>query len=170
MRSTLSVCAAVCSISCSYLSSCSKRLASSEVLVILVALNLSVGTAAAQECGEISVRVVSLASNNGEVRFGLYNNEKAFKKGMGASIRKGTCQPKDHKCEFTISDVPCGEYAVIVGHDENRNGKIDWASGERFGFSNYDKKLGLHRPNYEKAKFVHDRQRTALEIPVFSAF
>jgi uncharacterized protein (DUF2141 family) len=143
------------------------RRSRSAALIILVGLSSSLVPVAAQQTGEIVVRVVGLGSNKGEVRFGLYDNSKAFKKGADYSIRRGTCYPiTECQCEFTIAEVPYGHYAVMVGHDENQNGKIDWISGERAGASNYKHKLRWY-PDFDKAQFDHSKQKTILEIPVF---
>jgi uncharacterized protein (DUF2141 family) len=143
------------------------RLLQSAILIILAAMSCLFVTGAAQQTGEIVVRVLGLESNQGEVRFGLYDNAEAFGKGAGYSIRKGTCPIQEHQCEFIIAEVPYGIYAILVGHDENQNGKIDWGfiSGERAGASNYTKKLRWY-PDFDKAKFEHKKQRTILEIHV----
>jgi uncharacterized protein (DUF2141 family) len=145
-----------------------KTLTQNTVLIILC-LNSSLTTFATQETGGIVVRVVGLASDKGDVKFGLYDNVKAFRKGAGYSISQGKCYPiKDRQCEFTIADVPYGVYAIMVYHDENQNGKFDWSlfSREKAGASNYTEKLWSH-PDFDKAKFTHTKQKTSLEIHVF---
>ena len=50
---------------------------------------------------------------------------------------------KNGQVEFVIPDVPYGTYAIIVGHDVNRDGKIDENpfSAELKGISNYTSKI-----------------------------
>ena len=50
---------------------------------------------------------------------------------------------KSGQCEFAIPDVPYGTYAIIVGHDVNRDGSIDENpfSSELKGISNYSAKI-----------------------------
>ena len=135
------------------------------LLIILVSLNSSLIPVAAQQTGEIIVRVVGLASNAGAVRFGLYDTADSFQQRV--AMRGGTCPIiKEHQCEFTIPAVPYGVYAIMVGHDENLNGQIDWISGERAGVSNYAGKLRWF-PNFDKAKFAHDHEKTFVEIRVY---
>jgi uncharacterized protein (DUF2141 family) len=142
----------------------SNRLLRSAAFASLVVLPLLLATAAAQQTGQIVVKVMGLPSDEGEVRFGLYDNAIAFKKGIGSSIRKGTCSPiKAHQCEFVIPDVPYGLYAILVGHDKNRNGRIDWERGERGGASNYKGRLWSH-PDFDKAKFLLNEPKKSLEI------
>jgi uncharacterized protein (DUF2141 family) len=133
-------------------------------LIILVSLSSPLLTVAAQQTGEIIVRVVGLASNKGEVRFGLYDTAESFQQRV--AMRSGTCPIKEYQCEFTITEVPYGIYAIMVGHDENLNGKIDWISGERAGVSNYTGKLRWF-PNFDKAKFDHTNEKTFIEIRVY---
>ncbi len=133
------------------------------LLILLVSLSSSLMTVAAQQTGEIILRVVGLASNAGEVRFGLYDTADAFQQRV--AMRSGTCPIKEYQCECTIPAVPYGVYAIMVGHDENLNGKIDWSSGERAGVSNYPGKLRWF-PNFDKAKFAHTNEKTLVEIRV----
>jgi uncharacterized protein (DUF2141 family) len=135
-------------------------------LIILVSLSSPLTTVAAQQTGEIIVRVVGLASNKGEVRFGLYDTAESFQQRGGHAVRSGTCPIKEYQCECTIPAVPYGIYAIMVGHDENLNGKIDWISGERAGVSNYTGKLHWF-PNFDKAKFEHTNEKTLVEIRVY---
>jgi uncharacterized protein (DUF2141 family) len=135
-------------------------------LIILASLSSPLITVAAQQTGEIIVRVVGLASNKGEVRFGLYNTAESFQQRVGHAMRSGTCPIQEYQCEFTITEVPYGIYAIMVGHDENLNGKIDWISGERAGVSNYTGKLRWF-PNFDKAKFAHTTERTFVEIRIY---
>ena len=74
--------------------------------------------------GDIRVKVVGLQSDRGEVRFGLYNRKEGFAT-KEAVVAKGAHPIKNGQCEFVIKAVPHGMYAVIVGHDVNKDGKID---------------------------------------------
>lgn len=99
-------------------------------------------------------------NSNGEVLFALYNKngsipddkyEKYFKKGISQVDENRTAT-------FTFKNLPVGNYAINVLHDENKNGKIDKKfmlpiPKEGVGFSNYES-IGLsNRPNFSKASF-----------------
>ncbi len=123
---------------------------------------------AAQLTGEINLRVLNLKSNQGEVLFGLYDTEEAFKSGDGYAIVKGSCIIKNFQCELIIPEMPYGTYAIMAGHDINKNGKISRNpfSDERKGASNYKKKLWWF-PDFKKAKFIHNKSKTILVISVY---
>jgi uncharacterized protein (DUF2141 family) len=65
-----------------------------------------------------------------------------------------------------FKDVPYGEYAVKVFHDENDNLKIDigWRGPtERYGFSNGARGI-FGPPDFDDAKFAFDKPELKLEI------
>lgn len=68
--------------------------------------------------------------------------------------------------EATFFAIPAGEYAVVVVHDENGNGRLDngllGLGGEPWGFSNSARPL-LGRPDFADAAF-EVREDTAIEI------
>jgi uncharacterized protein (DUF2141 family) len=137
---------------------------------ILLALVLVLGAASpglAQQRGEIRVKVAGLRSDQGKLRFGLYDKKETFATKDGPIV-KGA-RPIDHgQCEFAIPDLPYGTYALIVGHDVNGDGKIDENpfSPELKGISNYSGKI-LWFPSFEKARFRLDRPVVAVEIRVY---
>ena len=139
-------------------------------LAALLALGLLAALAApvlAQSRGEIRVRVVGLQSDQGELRWALYDKKATFATKDGP-ILKGARPIKNGQVEFVIPDVPYGTYAVIVGHDVNRDGKIDEnpLSAELKGISNYTSKI-LWFPNFDKAKFPVNKAAVAVEIRVY---
>jgi uncharacterized protein (DUF2141 family) len=133
---------------------------------IILALLLASPTLA-QERGEIRVKVVGLRSDQGELRFGLYNRKETFATKDGPIV-KGARPIKNGQCEFVIPDVPYGAYAIIVGHDVNRDGKIDENpfSSELKGISNYSGKI-LWFPSFDKARFRLDQASVTVEIRVY---
>lgn len=129
-------------------------------------LGLAPSLATAGSTGEIRVKVVGLASDDGMVRFALYNKKETFATSDGP-IAKGARTVKNRQCEFVIPNVPYGTYAVIVGHDVNGDGKVSRNpfSEELKGISNYTAKV-LSFPDFDKAKFRVDQPRVSLEIRV----
>jgi uncharacterized protein (DUF2141 family) len=128
---------------------------------------LAVSSALAQERGEIHVKVVGLRSDQGALRFGLYDKKAGFATAEGVLV--GGVRPiRNGQCEFVIPDLPYGTYALIVGHDVNGDGKIDRNpySAELKGISNYTGKI-LWFPNFDKAKFRLDRASVSMEIRVY---
>jgi uncharacterized protein (DUF2141 family) len=142
----------------------------------IVALGLAAGVllgllcgapAVAQQRGEIRVKVIGLKSDQGALRWGLYNKKETFATEDGA-IAKGARPIKGGVCEFVIPDVPYGAYAVIVGHDVNGDGKIDRSpfSPELKGISNYTGKI-LWFPDFDKARFRLDQTSLSVTVHVY---
>jgi uncharacterized protein (DUF2141 family) len=64
---------------------------------------------------------------------------------------------KDNNADFQFQNLPYGEYAIILLHDENNNGKIDHSFGlpsEQLGYTN-NWELGFFTgmPTFSKLKF-----------------
>ena len=73
---------------------------------------------------KLSLEIEGVSSDNGNVCVALYqdkdsflNFERVFKTGSEKAI-KGNMQ-------IEIDDIPIGEYAVAIFHDENGNKKLD---------------------------------------------
>ena len=103
------------------------------------------------------LKVDKLRNSKGIVRFFLYNRDKTipdrrFKK----FYKKQTGNISNKSSQTTFNNLPKGRYAVIVLHDENKNGRLDkglFLPVEGIGASNYSS-IGIrHRPNYRKASF-----------------
>ncbi len=116
------------------------------------------------EQNSLTVEVENLRNSKGTVQITLYNKDgsipdehyKNYFKMEKASIING-------KSQCTFSNLPKGNYAVNILHDENSNGKIDKGlilPKEGIGFSNYSS-IGLtNRPNFKKASFELTQNKT----------
>lgn len=112
----------------------------------------------------LTVKVENLRNSKGIVQFALYNKDgsipdedyKKYYRIEKAKIVNG-------KSEITFKSLPKGKYAVNILHDENNNGKIDKGlllPKEGVGFSNYQS-IGLrNRPNFSKASFELNTDKT----------
>lgn len=138
------------------------RFGASALLALLLA-----SSALAEERGEIRVKVAGLKSDQGVVRFGLYDKKETFATKDGPIV-KGARPIRNGLCEFVIPNVPHGTYAIIVGHDVNQDGTIDQNpfSSELKGISNYSAKI-LWFPSFDKARFRLDQPSVIVEIRVY---
>src|SRR5262249_28782683 len=73
----------------------------------------------------LSVRLVSLRSNNGRIGCGLYASEKGFPKDRGAAIQTRWCAIANKESLCAFDAIASGTYAVASFHDENNNGTLD---------------------------------------------
>ena len=73
---------------------------------------------------------------------------------------------KDGKIEVVFKNIPEGDYAIMVVHDENANNKMDFELNgmpkEAYGMSNNNMSYGP--PIFEDAKFNVTDENLDLEI------
>ncbi|MFC4221483.1 DUF2141 domain-containing protein [Flagellimonas marina] len=72
----------------------------------------------------ILVHVKNVDSTNGHVNVALYDSDETFLSFDGV-LKTGSVPAREGVVTLQIVDLPIGEYAVAVFHDENGNGKLD---------------------------------------------
>ncbi len=124
------------------------------VLFLLLFFNYSYS----QESYSLALKVTDLRNSTGVVVFALYNKDgsipdeklkKCYKKEFVAITR--------NSATVTFDNLPKGNYAVFVLHDENKNNKIDKKfilPTEGIGFSNFQIINLSNRPSFSKASFL----------------
>jgi len=119
---------------------------------ILVLVILFAGIMQAQTVS-LEVKVSGFKNNDGKVKVGLYNSEFSFLKTVYKSLASDI---KNETATVTFTDLPKGEYAVSVYHDENGNGAMDknmfGIPSEDYAASNNAKGM-MGPPKYADAKF-----------------
>ena len=110
----------------------------------------------------IQVEVNGLKNNKGHVMIGLYNSEKTFLK---KTFKGNTAVIKQNKATATFINIPAGEYAISVFHDENNNQKLDLnfmgIPKETYAASNGAKGF-MGPPKYTDAKFKATENKSVL--------
>lgn len=90
------------------------------------------------EMSSLNIVVTGLEPSTGTVELSLFNSEESF---MKEPLFQKNGRP-DENGEFTwnMLAITEGEYALVVVHDANDNGKLDRGflgfGGESYGFSN----------------------------------
>jgi uncharacterized protein (DUF2141 family) len=112
----------------------------------------------------LTVIVNNLRNQNGIVQFALYNKNGSIPDEKYKNYYKITTgEIVNNSSKITFANIPKGQYAVNVLHDENRNGKIEKGfifPIEGVGFSNF-KTIGFtNRPNFIKASFDVSENKT----------
>jgi uncharacterized protein (DUF2141 family) len=105
----------------------------------------------------LSVRVLQLRSNDGQVGCMLYNSALGFPTDPSTAAQKRWCSIKDKTSTCSFDPVTAGTYAVACLHDENGNGKLDTGlfgiPKEGTVVSNHAKGF-MGPPSFDKAKFA----------------
>ncbi len=116
----------------------------------------------------LTIKVENLRNSKGVVKYALYNRDGSIPdEKYERYFRKGIAEISNDKSTLTFNDLPAGNYAISILHDENKNGKIDKKfllpiPSEGVGISNYES-IGLfNRPNFSKASFQVDSNLTKL--------
>jgi uncharacterized protein (DUF2141 family) len=108
------------------------------------------------QTGTICVEISGLKNNKGLVRIVLFDQSKGFPSEYQYGLLAKS-QPIDSTLITVIFDsLTCGEYAVSVLHDENKNGKIDnnflGIPEEGYGVSNNVNPI-MRPPRFAEASF-----------------
>lgn len=133
-------------------------------LMLIVSTILLSFTVKEQNTFTLTVEIENLRNSKGEVQFALYNTDGSIPDEHYKNYFKiDKSRIENGKAEITFSNLPKGIYAVNILHDENKNGKIDKGfilPKEGIGFSNYSS-IGLtNRPNFKKASFELNQNKT----------
>ena len=138
------------------------------VLVIAATLAAAGPAPGAALGAELTVEVVGLRSDDGNVHFALYDNPATFPDDEGRL--RGTNVPIAGRHAVAVfKGLTPGSYAVAVFHDENANGSFDQGFLglllEDYGFSN-DAPAFLGPPSFEQAKFAVPEKGNRITIDV----
>jgi uncharacterized protein (DUF2141 family) len=136
------------------------------------ALWLSAGASQAdapQATALLSVRLVGLRDNNGQIGCGLWASEKGFPKDRSIAAQRKWCPIANKESLCSFDPVPAGTYAVACFHDENNNGTLDTGllgiPTEGVVVSNHAKGF-MGPPSFKDAKFSFPGTATELRLKV----
>ncbi len=141
-----------------------KRISSILLASLLVALCFK--AQAAETTGTIEIILEGFKNDKGRVAIALFKSADGFPNAVEKIFKAEMNKIKDAKSTVVFNDIPYGEYAFAVLHDENENGKMDYSFGipqEGYAFSN-NAKGTLGPPEFEKAKFKLDRDKVSQTI------
>ncbi len=114
-----------------------------KTVILTLALAISALFATAQDGITLTVEVNNATSDGGTMNYGLYTSDQFMKAApeMAASIKI-----VDGKAIAIFENVQPGEYAVMVFHDKNGNGEMDYENNgmpkEQYGMSNNNMSYG----------------------------
>ncbi|WP_109300337.1 DUF2141 domain-containing protein [Aquimarina sp. AU474] len=138
-----------------------------KTLALLVALLISNFAIQAQKETKgitITVTVPNVTSSDGEVHFGLYD-ENTFMK--AAPIQGQKSNIENGVAKITFTNVPAGVFAISCYHDANSNNRMDFEPNgmpkENYGISNNQMNL-YGPPTWTEAKFEVSTENLNLEI------
>ncbi len=117
---------------------------------------------------QMTVVIQKIRSDKGVIRLTLFTKEADYMKifSFGKAV-----PAKKNELSITFDNLPAGQYAITVLHDENDNGKLDsnflGIPKEGVGFSN-NASATFGPPSWEKAKFkLEDSKPRAIALKYF---
>ena len=104
----------------------------------------------------IKIMVTNAEDASGHVRVSVFSGSEGFPGKRKYALKTASTTVQGSKAFVTVKDLPPGEYAVAVLHDQNDNGRMDTnAVGipkEGWGVS-LNKAPLIRAPRYSEAKF-----------------
>ena len=119
---------------------------------------LPVLSAASLPVGHVSATVTGLRSAEGRVLACLTARPQHFPSCENDPAAKAVTAKAGARVRLDFGDVPAGEYAIAIIHDENANGRLDkrlMMPREGFGFSQ-NAPVRFGPPSFGKAAFEVD--------------
>jgi len=143
------------------------------ITTLIIAMGLMLGMIPSKkEEVTLTVTVDNLRNENGYIAIALHNGETEFP-GTEAFMTKYV-EAEGGSVEVVFENVPVGEYALAVMHDENGNEEMDFNSygmpTEGYGFSN-DAMGEQGPPEFDDASFdVDEEMDTAVTLMYLGGF
>lgn len=121
----------------------------------------------AQKTPSLALKVNKLRTEQGLVHFALFSSPEGFPTDTAKAVKTGQVPVTGIPVTITLEDLPYGQYAVTLYHDENSNDKFDTGAlgfpKEGFGFSN-DPKVWKGAPKFQQAEFEFTAENSVVEI------
>ena len=73
----------------------------------------------------LSIRVVGLRNDSGQIGCGLWGSEKGFPKDHNLALQTKWCPIVNKESSCSFDPIAAGTYAVACFHDENKNSVLD---------------------------------------------
>jgi len=126
----------------------------SQLLISALIASASVAAMPLARAGELTVTISDIRNAKGSIMVSVVSTDAAWNnQEKPVAARKIAAADKEVVLKF---DLPAGDYAVQVMHDENENGKLDTnfmgMPIEGYGFSNNPQVM--RRAHFDEAKFA----------------
>ena len=117
------------------------------------------------------LEISGFASSDGMARILIFQsaNKKSFPKDVSKAYRSKIVSIKNNSVVVEFADLPNGDYAASVHHDENNDGKVNTnfigIPTEGFGATN-DAKGNFGPPSFDQAKVSLYNQKSIFRIKI----
>jgi uncharacterized protein (DUF2141 family) len=117
----------------------------------------------------LTVHITGIRNANGKISVLLFPDAKGFplEFGSAAAPKQVEIDAKTLSADAVFDKIPQGAYAIVVLHDDNLSGKMEYDSGgiptKGYGISNNPARRD-GPPTPDEAKFTLDKAELAIEI------
>ncbi|SDR14113.1 DUF2141 domain-containing protein [Pseudoxanthomonas sp. CF125] len=115
--------------------------------------------------GDLTVKLHGIRAQTGLVKVAVVDSQEAWD-GKAAPVQADGVPAQGEEASFTFKDLKPGNYAVMITHDENGNGKMDTnVMGmplEGYGFSNNPQVM--RKPTWDEARFQVTATGAAIDV------
>jgi uncharacterized protein (DUF2141 family) len=119
----------------------------------------------------LTLKLTNVQTTSGTIRVGIYTKKNEFPDEDDTYQNRIYNVPKTGTILIRIKDLPYGEYAIALAHDENGNKKMDYKllgmPKEPFGFSNNFKPL-FTAPDFEECAFEYSEKKNLIEVKLLN--
>ena len=140
----------------------------STILIGILCLFFSVNFGSAQDPeGQIIITVSQIKNDSGLLRISLFDSKDGFPHNYKQALKFKNLKSDPPEMKIVFPDIPFGEYAIAILHDENNNEKMDTnflkMPREGYGVSN-NVRGTFGPPKFENAKFSVNQDSVYLTI------
>lgn len=118
--------------------------------------------------GNLLIHIDGIRNTKGNVLMSIYNQKEKFMADPKTkAFYNAVGKIENREATFVIKNVPFGQYAITLLHDENKNDKMDknllGIPKEGYGFSN-NVTLKFGPPSYEESTFDLNKKEQKIQI------
>lgn len=120
----------------------------------------------ATDMGKLTVVFKDTRNQDGNIYVSLHNSETTFPMQPEKSLTQNMVAAREKR--MVINNIPYGEYAVAVIHDENANGKLDtyFFGIPREGVGASNNKVGFGPPNFKDSAFMLKEPEKTITVDI----
>lgn len=111
---------------------------------------------------KLTIKISNIEKIKGEIKVGIFNTDTHFLK-EGYALKNYSVKVENNTAILTITDLPTGEYAVTMYHDQNSDNECNknfiGIPKEPYGFSN-NIKPKMSAPKFKDCKFDLSENKT----------
>ncbi len=132
--------------------------------LIAAALSILVATPVV-DAAELAVTLRDVRVQTGQLNVVLVDGSAGWD-GAARPVQAQQAAPSGDTARFVFKDLPAGDYAVMVSHDENGNGRLDTnvlgMPVEGYGFSNNPNVM--RKPTFDEARIALPAAGAAIDV------